>query len=45
MIHPGVQFNSVEGDALIADWNFGEVRPHLGVEAIAVHAQIEGRVA
>lgn len=44
MIHPGVQFNSVKGDALLADPDFGDLRPYLGVEAVAVHAQVEGRV-
>jgi hypothetical protein len=45
VIHPGVQFNSVEGDALITDRDFGEVRAYLGVEAIPVHAEVEGCVA
>jgi hypothetical protein len=45
LIHPGVQFKSVESDALFADTDFDEVRPHLGVEAVAVHAEIARRIA
>jgi hypothetical protein len=44
IVHPGVKINAVKGDATLADWNFGEKRPHLGVEPIAVHAEIAGRV-
>jgi len=45
LIHPGVQFNSVEGDALFADRYFGEVRAYLGIEAVAVHAEIRRGVS
>ncbi|HUV20256.1 MAG TPA: hypothetical protein VMZ32_00575 [Gammaproteobacteria bacterium] len=45
MLHPGVQFKSVEGDALFADADFNEIRPYLGVEAVAVHAQVARRIA
>ena len=45
MIHPGVQFKSVEGDALFADTDFSQKGPHLGVEAVAVHAEIARRIA
>lgn len=45
MIYPGVQFKSVEGDALPPDANFYEIRAYLGVEAIAVHAEVTGRIA
>ena len=45
MIHPGVQFKSVEGNALLADADYSEMRSHLGVEAVAVHAEIVRRVA
>lgn len=45
MIHPGVQFKSVEGDALLADTDFSQKRPYLGVEAIAIHAEIARRIA
>jgi len=44
LIHPGVQIKPVEGDALLADRNFNEIGAHLPVEAVAVHANIEGRV-
>jgi hypothetical protein len=40
IFYPGVQFKSVEGDALPTDRNVGEAGPDLGVEAVAVHAEI-----
>jgi hypothetical protein len=44
VLHPGVQFKSVEGDALPADRDSGEVFANLRVEPIAVHAEVERRV-
>ncbi len=41
---PGVQFKSVEGDALAADGDLGEAGADFRVEAVAVHAQVEGGV-
>jgi hypothetical protein len=35
---------AVKADTLLANRNFCEVRPHFGVEAVAVHAQIVGGV-
>ena len=45
VLHPGVQFKSVEGDALLTDGNVGEMRPDLAIEAVAVHAEIRRCVA
>jgi hypothetical protein len=45
LIHPGIQFKSVEGDALLADTDFSQIRPYLGVEAVAVHAEVARRIA
>ena len=45
MIYPGVQFKSVEGDALFPDANFSQVRPYFGIESVAIHAEIPGRIA
>jgi hypothetical protein len=45
LIHPGLQFKSVESDTLFADRDLDEVRPHLGVEAVAVHAEIARCIA
>jgi len=42
---PGVQFKSVEGDALFADTDFDEIRAYLGIKAVAVHTQVTGCVA
>jgi hypothetical protein len=44
LLDPGVQFKAIEGDALGADRDLRELRPHLGVEPVAVHAEIERRV-
>jgi len=44
LIYPGVEFKSVEGDALLADANFHEIRTYLSIEAVAIHAQIERRI-
>ena len=45
MIYPGVEFKSVEGDTLPSDADFNEIRAYLGVKAVAVHAQVAGRIA
>ena len=44
MLYPAIEFKSVESDALFADANFNKIRTYLGVEAIAVHAQVAGRI-
>jgi len=44
MVHPGVQIKAVEGNTLCANPDFNEMRSDLGVEAIPVHSQIEGRI-
>ena len=40
VIGPGVEVKSVESDALITNRDLSEVGPHVGVEAVAVHAEI-----
>jgi hypothetical protein len=45
LIRPGVHFKSVEGDALPADGNVGEVGLDFGVEAVAVHAEVSRCIA
>jgi len=44
LIHPGIQIKPVKGNTLLSDANFNQIRPHLGVKTVPVHAQIEGRV-
>jgi hypothetical protein len=44
LIHPGVELKTVEGDALLADWDFGQKRAHFGVETVSVHAEVVRRV-
>jgi hypothetical protein len=41
-LRPRVQLKPIECDALNANRYLGEARPHLGVEAIAIHAEIAG---
>ena len=45
LLDPGVQFKAIERDALGADRDLRELRPYLGIEPIAVHAEVERRVA
>lgn len=45
MIRPGVQFKPVEGDALLTNRDFGDVRADLAVEAVAVHAEVKRGVS
>ena len=40
MVHPGIHFKAVEGDALAADPELGQGGAHLTVKAVAVHAQV-----
>jgi len=44
LIYPGIEFKPIEGDALITNRDLSQIRTHIGVEAIAIHAQIEGRI-
>jgi len=45
LLCPRVQFKSVECNALGADRNLGEIAADLGVEAVAVHAEVTRRIA
>ncbi len=45
VVGPGVEVKAIEGDAAIADRDFSEEGPDLGIEAVPVHAQIRRRVA
>ena len=42
VVHPSVEFKAIEADPLLADRDFGQVRAHLRVEAVAVHAEVGG---
>ena len=44
VFHPGVEFKPVEGDALSTDGNACKKLPNLGIEAIAVHAEVERHI-
>lgn len=45
LVSPLVEFMSVERNALFADRNIREMRADLGVEAVAVHAEVIRRIA
>ena len=45
VVGPGVEVKTIEGDAAIADRDFGEERPDFGIEPVAVHAEVGRRVA
>jgi hypothetical protein len=44
-VGPGVELLAIEGDAPAAERDFGERRANLGVEAVAVDAEVGWRVA
>ena len=39
-----IQVKAIEGDALSTDSNFGKRGAHLGIEPIAVHTEVAGRI-
>ncbi len=43
--HPGIEFKPVKADAPHTNRDFGEKRADLGTKAVAVHAEIAGRIA
>ena len=45
VLHPGVELKAVEGDPLFSNRDLGQVGAYLAVETIAVHPEVEGRVA
>lgn len=40
LVSPLVEFEPIECYALLTDRNFRDVGPHLGIETIAVHAEV-----
>jgi hypothetical protein len=45
VVGPGIEVKPVEGDSLRADWDRGEERTNVAIEAILVHAEIGWCVA
>ena len=45
MVDPPVKFKTVKGHALATDANFSNQGPHLGVEAVAIHAEVTRGIA
>jgi hypothetical protein len=44
LVHPGIQIKAIKGNTLFADRDLNEIRTDLGVKAVPVHTQIEGRI-
>lgn len=40
VVHPGIKLKAIERDALFTDGDFGKAGPYLGVEPIAIHAEV-----
>jgi hypothetical protein len=45
LVAPSVKLVAIKADAALAHRNLGDERPHVDVEAAAVHAEIAGRIA
>ena len=45
VVSPRVKVKPIKRDSALADRDLGEVGPHLGIEAIAIHPQISRGVA
>ena len=45
VVGPGIEVKAVKGNPLGADGDLGEMRPHGGIEAVAVHAEVARRIA
>lgn len=45
VVRPCIEVNAIEGDALDANAQGEDARPHFAVEAVLVHAEIGGGVA
>lgn len=43
-IGPRIQFVPIKRNTLLSDWDLNEVRPHLNVETISIHADVIWRV-
>jgi hypothetical protein len=43
-IRPLIKLKPIEGNALLTDWDFRDVRSDLRIEAISVHAKVIWRV-
>ena len=45
LVRPSVEVNAIECDALRADGNHRDVRTHVAIEAVLVHAEVLRRIA
>jgi hypothetical protein len=45
VVGPGIKVKPVESDPLRTDWDYGEARANVAIEAIFIHAEIGRGVA
>lgn len=45
VVRPCIEVNAIEGDALDADAEGEDARPHFAIETVLVHSEIGGGVA
>lgn len=44
-LHPRIEFKPVERDAAITNGNLRKLWPHVGIKAIAIHAEVRERIS
>lgn len=40
VINPFIEFETIEGNSLITDWDFNEIGSYLDIETITIHAEV-----
>ena len=44
VVDTSIELETIEGDALFADWDFSEIGSYLNIETISIHAEVGGCV-
>jgi hypothetical protein len=44
LIRPRIEVNAVESDSLDTNGDSGNARPHVAIEAVLIHTEVEGRI-
>ena len=44
VVNPCIELETIEGNALFADWDFSEIGSYLNIETISIHAEVGGCV-
>jgi hypothetical protein len=45
VVRPRIEVKAIKGNSLDADWNGRKMRADVSIEAIFVHAEIQGRIS